>query len=73
MKRADIPSSSEMYQRDSTPLPYPEAGHKESDDEEEENDKEAEEENAGEGVRADDPTPVEIGNPPSTFCNGFTP
>ena len=43
MKKADVPSSSDMYVKSNTHIPYPEVGLKESDNEDEDDDDEAKE------------------------------
>ena len=63
MKRADISSSSEMYFRDNTPIPFPEAGLKESEDEEE--DVKTEEAGTEQEAQAEDSIPPTTGNPPT--------
>ena len=68
LKKADVPSSLEMYVRNNMPLPYPEAGLKETDDEgkDEEEDDEAKEADAEKEARADDPAPAAASNLPTT-------
>jgi hypothetical protein len=68
LKKADVPSFLEMYVRNNTSLPYPEAGLKETNDEgeDEEEDDEAKEADAEEEARVDDPAPAAAGNLPTT-------
>jgi hypothetical protein len=66
LRKADVLSSTDMYVRSNTPLPYPEAGLKESDDEDEDDDKdEAEEAEAEQEAQAADPASLATGNPPT--------
>ena len=67
LRKADVPSSLNMYMRSSTPLPYPEAGLKESDDEDEDEEDEEDETEVvagGENNQATDPAPLVTSNPP---------
>ncbi len=65
MKKADVPSSSNMYIKSNTPIPYPKVGLKESDDEDEDDDDEAKEAEAEQEAQEVDPAPPVIGNPPT--------
>ena len=47
MKRANVPSSSEMYFRENTPIPFLKVGLKESEDEAENEEEDDEIEEAG--------------------------
>jgi hypothetical protein len=59
--KADVPESSDLYLRISTPLPYPEAGLKDSDDEDEEDEtQKAEDEQDNHTAN---PNPLVISNP----------
>uniref|UniRef100_A0A2N9FJJ5 Uncharacterized protein n=1 Tax=Fagus sylvatica TaxID=28930 RepID=A0A2N9FJJ5_FAGSY len=64
--KADVPESSDLYLRSSMPLPYPEAGLKDSDDEDEDEEDEEDETQKAEGEqdnRTADPNPLVISNP----------
>uniref|UniRef100_A0A2N9HAF0 Uncharacterized protein n=1 Tax=Fagus sylvatica TaxID=28930 RepID=A0A2N9HAF0_FAGSY len=63
LRKADIPSSSDLYLQSNMPLPYLEAGLKESDDKDEED--KAEEAETEQEDRAADPAPVATSNPPT--------
>jgi hypothetical protein len=64
LRKADVPNSSDLFLRDSTPLPYPQAGLKDSDDEDEEDDEDETEEAGGEQEdRAVDPASPVADNP----------
>jgi hypothetical protein len=69
LRKADVPDSSDLYLRSSTPLPYPEASLKDSDDEDEEDEEDEAQEAEGEQEnRVADPTLLATSNPhtPST-------
>ena len=70
LKKAGVPGSSDLFSRDHTPLPYPEAGLKNSDKEDE--DDEADEDEAKEASGDQDhqvanPAPALTDNPPAPF------
>jgi hypothetical protein len=66
LKKVDLPDSSDLFSRDHTPLPYPEAGMKDSDDEDEEDDKDEAEEAGGEqDHQVVDPASAIVDNPPA--------
>ena len=66
LRKADVPDSSDLFLRDNTPLPYPEADLKDSDDEdEEEGEDEAEEAGGEQDNQTVDPTPVAADIPPT--------
>ena len=70
LKKADVSSSLEMYLRDNTPLPYPEAGLKEYDNEDE--DEEDEEVGAEREAQAADPAHLPTGNPPTPADGSYS-
>uniref|UniRef100_A0A2N9I4D4 Uncharacterized protein n=1 Tax=Fagus sylvatica TaxID=28930 RepID=A0A2N9I4D4_FAGSY len=66
LRRADAPDFSDLYLRSSTPLPYPEAGLKDSDDEDEEDEEDEAQEAKGEQDNSVvDPTLLVTSNPHS--------
>ncbi len=70
LKKAGIPSSSDMFERSNTPLPYPKAGLKDLEDEEEDDEDEEEEARIEEAVpeqeaRAEDSAHPAMDNPPT--------
>ena len=72
LKKAELPASSDLFLRENTPLPYRDAGLRESDKEdegdEEDEDEEIETEEVGD-VRDDrvaNPTPILIEDPPAS-------
>ena len=70
LKKAGIPSSSDMFERSNTPLPYPKAGLKDLEDEEED-DEDKEEEIGIKETALEQEAPVEdsahpvVDNPPT--------
>ena len=66
LRKVDIPSSSNLYLQSNTPLPYPQAGLKESDDEEDDED-EAKKAKAEQEDQAADLAPLATGHPPTPF------
>ena len=48
LRKTDVPNSLDLFLRDTTPLPYPQAGLKDSNDEDEEDDEDETEEAGGE-------------------------
>ena len=69
LKKAELPASSDLFLRENTPLPYRDAGLRESDKEDEgDEDEEIETEEVGD-VRDDrvaNPTPILIEDPPAS-------
>ena len=68
--KADVPEFSDLYLRSNTPLPYPKAGLKDSDDEDEDEEDEEDETQKAEGQqdnRTADPNPLVISNPHTPF------
>ena len=62
LRKADVPDSSDLFLRDSTPLPYPEAGLKDSNNEDED---EAEKAGGEQDNQVVDPASVVADNPPT--------
>ncbi len=63
LRKAEVPDSSDLFLRDSTPLPYPEAGLKDLDDEDEEEDED--EANGEPSNQIVDSAPRVADNPPT--------